>query len=101
MIVRSECSVCQGGNCAAESVHQVHKHTSTIRKPAAHNQGQSSGLLLGAAAMAAGHLSQAAVAPLVALEHEVINMISTLHLAFRTLASKSKSFPSLRVSSAV
>lgn len=50
--------------------------------------------------MAAGHITQAAVAPLFALENEMINMISTLHLAFRRLASKSKTFVSLPASSA-
>lgn len=55
----------------------------------------------GSRSMAAGHISQAAVAPLLALQHDMITMISTLHLAFRKLASKSKSFVSLPVSSAV
>lgn len=55
----------------------------------------------GSHSMAARHISQAAVAPLIALEHDMMSMISTLHLAFRKLASKSKSFVSLPVSSAV
>lgn len=55
----------------------------------------------GSRSMAAGHISQAAVVPLIALEHDMITMISTLRLAFRKLASKSKSFASLPVSSAV
>lgn len=42
--------------------------------------------------MAVGHVTQAAVAPLIAFENEMINMISTLHLVFRKLASKSKAF---------
>lgn len=45
--------------------------------------------------MAAGHVTRAAVAPLIALENEMINMISTLHLAFQKLFTKSKTFVSL------
>lgn len=73
----------------------------SAHQPAADpNQAQSSGLLL-RASMAVGPITRAAVAPLMVFENELINMVSTLHLAFRKLASKSKTFVSLPVSSAV
>lgn len=81
----------------AESAGQVRTNTSAIESAAVPNQAQSSGL----DSMAVGHITQAAGAPLIALENEMINMISTLHLAFRKLASKSKTFVSLAMSSAV
>lgn len=84
----------------AESASQVRKPTSAAAVP---NQAQSSELRPPAEShsMAPGHVAPAAVAPLIALENEMINMISTLHLAFRRLASKSKTFVSLPAPSAV
>lgn len=73
----------------AESASQVRKPTSAAAVP---NQAGSSELRPPAErhSMAPGHVTPAAVAPLIALENEMLNMISALHLAFRRLASKSK-----------